>query len=62
MEHQTEPTITLDGQEWRVLSRGVTREDGKTFAHLASTTKVVCNAKNGKVPVQICDWVDFEAA
>lgn len=52
-----EEIITHEGQKWRVLSKGITRDDGKTFMHLAHTTNVVTRAKNGNVPVQICDWI-----
>jgi hypothetical protein len=48
--------IQHDGDNWNVLSAGVTREDGKTFCHLASTTRFV-RQRNGQRPVQICDWV-----
>lgn len=48
-------TITHDGREWRVLSRGVER-DGETYCHLASTTLGRWQ-RNGFYPTQICDWV-----
>lgn len=48
--------IQHDGDMWNVLSTGVTREDGKTFCHLASTTRFV-KQRNGQRPVQVCDWV-----
>ena len=54
-------TIEHDGDTWRVLARGVTREDGKTFCHLASTTRSQ-QQRNGARPVQVNDWVDLEEA
>lgn len=48
-------TIHHDGDTWRLLSEGATR-DGRTYCHLASTTRV-CQQKNGSVPVQISDWI-----
>lgn len=47
--------IKLDGDTWVILSLGVER-DGKRYAHLASTTRFR-QQRNGKVPVQICDWI-----
>ena len=49
-------TIQHDGDTWNILSEGASR-DGKTFCHLASTTQFR-HQRNGKNPVQICDWVD----
>lgn len=51
-----EITIKHDGDTWRILSEGTTR-DGKTYCHLASTTRSR-QQRNGAVPVQICDWID----
>lgn len=48
--------IQHDGDNWNILATGATREDGKTFCHLASTTRFV-KQRNGQRPVQICDWV-----
>lgn len=48
--------IKHDGDTWRILSEGATR-DGKTYCHLASTTRFRAQ-KNGNVPVQMCDWID----
>lgn len=48
--------IKHDGDTWRVLQRGDSR-DGKTFCHLASTTRGLRQI-NGVNPVQICDWID----
>lgn len=48
--------IELDGDKWRVLGIGVTNDDGKTYLHLASTTRFR-QQKNGKVPVQIGHWL-----
>jgi hypothetical protein len=47
--------IQYDGDVWNVLAKGATR-DGKTFFHLASTTKFV-QQRNGKRPIQICTWI-----
>lgn len=52
-------TINHDGDTWRILSKGATR-DGKTYCHLASTTRFQ-QQKNGKVPVQMGDWIDHDA-
>lgn len=53
-------TIEVDGDTWKILSLGVTREDGKTIAHLASTTRFR-QQNNGKVPVQRLEWMnDYE--
>lgn len=49
-------TIKHDGDTWRILSEGATR-DGKTYCHLASTTRSR-QQKNGPVPVQMGDWID----
>lgn len=54
----TSETIDHDGDTWRVLSKGVTRADGKTMLHLASTTRSR-QQRNGSCPIQICDWVDL---
>lgn len=48
--------IKYDNDVWLVLAEGVSR-DGKTFCHLASTTRFR-QQKNGAVPVQIGDWID----
>lgn len=53
-----ETKIKLDGDTWRVLSMGVER-DGKTFCHLASTTRGQWQ-RNGFHPTQICDWIPNE--
>lgn len=50
-------TIQHDGDTWRILSTGAQREDGKVFAHLASTTRGT-QQKNGFVPFQINDYID----
>lgn len=50
--------IEIDGDTWRVLGTGVDR-DGKTFCHLASTTRFR-EQRNGPNPVQMCDWVESE--
>ena len=50
----------VDGDTWRVMGVGTTRDDGKTLLHLASTTRFR-KQKNGNYPVQITDWVDCAA-
>ena len=52
-------TIEIDGDTWRVLGVG-TEHEGKVFLHLASTTRFR-QQRNGKVPVQMADWLDIEA-
>ncbi len=52
----TEQTIQYEGDTWRVLARGITREDGATFCHLASTSRGR-QQRNGWCPVQMCDWI-----
>ena len=47
--------IEIDGDVWVILSLGVER-DGKRYAHLASTTRFR-QQRNGKVPVQMCDFI-----
>jgi hypothetical protein len=50
--------ISYDGDTWFVLGVGTVR-DGKTFVHLASTTRSFCQ-RNGNYPVQINDWIPSE--
>jgi hypothetical protein len=50
--------ISYDGDTWFVLGVGTVRE-GKTFVHLASTTRSFCQ-RNGTYPVQINDWIPSE--
>jgi len=52
--------IEHDGETWRVISLGCVREDGKIYAHLASTTRGF-HQKNGFNPVQISDWIKAAA-
>lgn len=47
--------VIVDGDHYKVLALGVEREDGKVYAHLASTTKFH-KQRNGNVPVQIVDF------
>jgi len=54
----TDQTISHDGDTWRIIGTGVVREDGKTFCHIASTTRGR-QQKNGWAPVQINDWIDL---
>lgn len=46
------------GRAWRVIGVGSQR-DGNTFCHLACAHEFRVQ-KNGKVPVQINDWIDTE--
>ena len=49
--------ITLDGDEWVVVSVGFADHNtGNVYCHLRSTTRFV-QQKNGKRPVQIADWL-----
>lgn len=58
-KHTTGPlTIPHDGDIWRIVAQGATRE-GKVYCHLASTTKGV-QQHNGWNPMQICDWIDAD--
>lgn len=50
--------ISHDGDTWTIIGTGVIREDGKTFCHLASTTRSM-SQKNGSMPIQIGDWIDL---
>ena len=52
--------IKHDGDTWRVVSVGKICEDGKTYVHLASTTRGK-HQRNGFYPVQICDWIEVAA-
>ena len=49
-------TIQHEGDTWKILAEGALR-DGKVYCHLASTTRER-QQKNGRVPVQIADWID----
>ena len=53
---KAEQTIQHEGDTWRVVGRGVTREDGAVFCHLISTTRGR-QQRNGWCPVQVLDWV-----
>lgn len=49
--------ISLDGDEWTVVSAGAIDNASRTiYLHLKSTTRFR-EQKNGKVPVQIADWL-----
>jgi hypothetical protein len=52
--------IEHDGDIWRVLGLGRVREDGKVYAHLASTTRGFYQ-RNGFYPVQMGDWIEAAA-
>lgn len=58
MEQRSADKITLDGDTWRIVARG-TNEDGKTYCHLASTTRFI-NQKNGRRPIMAGVWVPNE--
>ena len=49
-------TIVHMGRVWRVIGVGAVSE-GNTFCHLASVYEFR-KQKNGRVPLQINDWVD----
>ena len=51
-------TIKHDGDTWRIVQVGAVR-DGKAYVHLASTTRFR-QQRNGKCPVQVCDWIDVD--
>jgi hypothetical protein len=57
--------ISLDGDEWTVVNSGVVDADsGTIYLHLKSTTRFR-QQKNGKVPVQMAEWLPlslFEVA
>jgi len=57
-ENFLDKVIVHMGRVWRVIGVGAQR-DGNTFCHLACTHEFRVQ-KNGKVPVQINDWVDTE--
>ena len=50
--------INHDGDTWRILGIG-TQADGNVYLHLASTTRFR-QQRNGKVPVQMADWLPIE--
>lgn len=50
--------ITWAGDVWNVAGRGAI-EDGKVYLHLSSTTRFR-EQRNGKCPIQICDWVPVD--
>jgi hypothetical protein len=51
-------TIQHDGDTWNLVATGITREDGLTYCHLASTTRFV-EQRNGQRPIQMGDWLDL---
>lgn len=57
--HVTRPesVVAHDGDTWRVLSKGATREDGFVYCHLASLTRSQPQ-RNGDNPIQCGDWID----
>ena len=52
----TDPIIELNGDTWRIVGQGATR-DVKTYCHLASTTRFR-QQRNGTYPAQIGEWID----
>ncbi len=54
--YQMDQVIEMDGEQWRILGVGVTREDGATYLHLASLTRVI-KQRNGDRPIQRCVWL-----
>jgi hypothetical protein len=44
------------GGPWKIIGVGAQR-DGNIFCHLAST-RDFRQQKNGRTPLQICDWID----
>lgn len=55
----TTAIINWDNDTWRVLSTGTTDDYGRVYTHLASTTRFH-EQRNGKSPIQICDFVPAE--
>lgn len=55
---QNDPIVTVGGKQWRVVATGVTRQDGMTFCHLASTTEFR-QQRNGANPVQCGEWLNL---
>jgi hypothetical protein len=53
------PFVRIGGDMWRILSLGATRDDGMTFAHLASVSHGR-QQRNGWCPFQMADWIDLE--
>jgi hypothetical protein len=51
-------TINHDGDTWKVLGEGATR-DGKVYCHLASTTRGR-QQRNGWYPIQMGDWIEAD--
>jgi hypothetical protein len=54
--YKMDQVIEVDGEQWRILGIGVTREDGATYLHLASLTRGT-KQRNGFCPAQICVWL-----
>ena len=57
MNIKADDIIQHDGDTWRVVSLGRVRDDGRVYAHLASTTRGF-HQRNGFYPVQMCDWIE----
>lgn len=51
--------VRFDSDRWTISGIGHTREDGRTYLHLASVTRGVTQ-RNGFRPVQIADWFSHE--
>jgi hypothetical protein len=54
--YKIDDTIEHDGDTWKIIGIGWTRETGVTFLHLASTTRFFAQ-RNGKRPAMIADWI-----
>ncbi|OYW56803.1 MAG: hypothetical protein B7Y80_01590 [Hyphomicrobium sp. 32-62-53] len=60
-EIKIDGTLEVDGDRWRVLAIGATREDGAKVVHLASLTRSR-QQRNGAVPVQALGWLTTAGA
>lgn len=53
--------IPHDGDAWRIVGIGATNDEGRTYCHLASTTRAI-EQRNGPRPIQKVDWLDLKGA
>ncbi|WP_441253643.1 hypothetical protein [Bradyrhizobium sp. 613_E4_N2_2] len=60
MNTETQKVIEHEGDHYRVLATGAIDEAGRVYCHLASTTRFV-QQRNGRRPIQICDWINADA-
>jgi len=51
--------FNYNGDQYRVISVGRTKEDGMVYLHLASTTKGRMQ-KNGFHPIQLCGFFTID--